>query len=979
MRRKEDDTMRKVAIVGFGFMGKTHLGAWKKCPGARVVAVCDSNLAQLTAKVVGNIRGVADNAALPKSVKVWSDYDAMLAAGGLDIVDLTLPTPLHPAMTERALAAGCHVLCEKPMALTLAACDRMIAAARKARRQLLVAHCLRFFPEYAALREIVTGGRYGRVIAADFTRFITAPKWSPKGGGWLLDETKSGGPYVDTHIHDVDYLLSLFGLPVKVRSQAHRSPDGCVDHLSTSYDYGDGRVVTADCSFAAAKALTFDAAARVFLEKATVYLGGAYRNPLTVYPEEGRPIVPKLAGRTGYEEEVRHFLALVEGRRPKGLLTVEDARNALAVALAERKSAETGRPVAPAVRRKTGATGAARARARRSALRTLALLAGALAAPALLAYDPLTADAAKASGAAVRGAQDAACRVAVGTGLDPLSRPSFSLNGTWSYILDPQDFGAAEFYKDLKQDGVALVQHDFDRAPKMRVPTDWNSVDRALLYYEGPMWLRRKFAYSAKPGQRAILRFGAVNDRADVWLNGRLLGSHTGGFTPFAFDVTAFLTNDCNSLVVRADATRRAEGIPCKSFDWWNYGGITRDVVIFDVPEVSVSEGVLQCARGCPTVLEGLVRASVARAGLTARVEIPELGLRAEAQTDGAGCARFRLDARPELWSPARPRLYDVTFACGEDAFTDKIGFRTVEARGKRILLNGEPVLFKGVCLHDEKLGGGRVARVEDILPQLELAQELGCNFLRLAHYPHNEATVREAERRGIMVWSEIPVYWNVQWTNEATLAAADRQLCEMVRRDVNRAAVVVWSIANETPYGAARDRFLTALAKRARALDPTRLLSMAMEIGDVKGRVCTVTDTLHPLVDIVSFNQYIGWYWASAQEADDFVFRIPYDKPVVISEFGGGALHGRRGPKTERWTEEFQAELYRANLAMLSKIDGLSGLMPWVLNDFRSPRRPCPGLQDGFNRKGLVSEKGEKKLAFEVVRQRYAEWEVPR
>lgn len=337
--------MKKVAIVGFGFMGKTHFGAWKKCPGAKVVAVCDSNLAQLTAKVVGNIKGAADNSALPKSVRVWERFDEMLAAGGFDIVDITLPTPLHAAMVAKALKAGYHVLCEKPMALTLKECDAMLAAAKAAKRQFLVAHCVRFFPEYAALRDIVRGGKYGKVIAADFTRFITAPKWSPKGGSWLLDEAKSGGPYVDTHVHDVDYLVSLFGTPKKVSSRAHRSPNGYVDHLATAYDFADGKVVTSDCSFAAAKALTFDAAARVFLEKATVYVGGAYRNAFTVYPEAGKPVTPKLGKRSGYEEEVRYFLGMVEGRRQSAILTAREAREAIRVVLAERKSAETGRPV----------------------------------------------------------------------------------------------------------------------------------------------------------------------------------------------------------------------------------------------------------------------------------------------------------------------------------------------------------------------------------------------------------------------------------------------------------------------------------------------------------------------------------------------------------------------------------------------------------------------------------------------------------
>jgi predicted dehydrogenase len=335
--------MKRVAIVGFGFMGKTHYGAWKKCRGAKVVAVCDSNLAQLTAKVDGNIKGVADNSALPATVKVWDDFAKMLEAGGFDIVDITLPTSLHPEMTVAALEAGFHVLCEKPMALDLKSCDRMLAAAAKAKRELLVAHCVRFFPEYACLREMVRSGRYGKVVAADFTRFMSAPKWSPKGGSWLLDEFRSGGVYVDAHVHDADCIVSLFGMPGSVFSRSHRSRHGYVDHTTTVYGYPD-MVVTADSSFAASDSLEWDAAARVFFEKASVYIGPAYKNPVTVYPQGAKPFVPKLSRRSGYEAEVAYFLDMVEGREIKDkVLTAEDARNSIALVLAERSSAESGK------------------------------------------------------------------------------------------------------------------------------------------------------------------------------------------------------------------------------------------------------------------------------------------------------------------------------------------------------------------------------------------------------------------------------------------------------------------------------------------------------------------------------------------------------------------------------------------------------------------------------------------------------------
>lgn len=338
--------MKRIAIVGFGFMGRTHLGAWRKCPGAKVVAVCDSNLAQIGAKVVGNIKGAADNSALPAGARVWADFDEMLAAGGFDVVDITLPTPLHARMSIAALEAGYHVLCEKPMALSLRDCDAMLAAAKKARRTLLVAQCVRFFPAYMWLADAVRSGKYGKVVAADFTRFMSAPKWSPKGGSWLLDESKSGGLYVDAHVHDADYISSVFGMPKSVRSVAHRSAHGYVDHTTTVYSYADGKVVTSDSSFAATDALTWDAAARVFFERATVFLGDAYKTPLAVYPAGGKPFSPRLGSRSGYEEEVRYFLALAEGRAPKrAVLEARDARDSIALVLAERKSAETGRAV----------------------------------------------------------------------------------------------------------------------------------------------------------------------------------------------------------------------------------------------------------------------------------------------------------------------------------------------------------------------------------------------------------------------------------------------------------------------------------------------------------------------------------------------------------------------------------------------------------------------------------------------------------
>lgn len=334
---------RKVAIVGFGFMGRTHYGIWRKLSGASVVAVCDSNLSQITAKVKGNL-DTADNSALPKSVKVYADFDEMLAKESLDIVDVTLPTPFHPVMAEKALARGLDVLCEKPMAIDARTCDRMLAAQKKHGGLLFVAQCVRFWPEYTVLKEYVESGRYGKVVSADFYRYSPRPGWNNGGKSWFLDESKSGGVALDFHLHDTDFIHFLFGMPKSVTSTSHVGEGGWTDYISTSYGY-DGMVVTSSCSWAMAPTFSFEAGFRVVFEKAVVMHDGLLKEPFLVYPEKGRPFAPKVPKMSGYEAEIRHFLAMASGGKVRPVVTAKDARNSVAIVDAERKSARIGRTV----------------------------------------------------------------------------------------------------------------------------------------------------------------------------------------------------------------------------------------------------------------------------------------------------------------------------------------------------------------------------------------------------------------------------------------------------------------------------------------------------------------------------------------------------------------------------------------------------------------------------------------------------------
>ena len=569
-----------------------------------------------------------------------------------------------------------------------------------------------------------------------------------------------------------------------------------------------------------------------------------------------------------------------------------------------------------------------------------------------------------------------------------MGRQTTSLNGAWNYIVDVQEEGYYDYrMKPMKWGFFAnakpqrpedLIEYDFDKAEAMQVPGDWNTQDERLFFYEGTVWLKRSFLFHPQAGKHTLLYFGAVNYDAHVYVNGQKAGHHIGGFTPFNFDVTEMLKDGENTVIVKVDNKRHAEDVPTQIFDWWNYGGITRDVLLVEVEPTYIENYKLllnKTVKGKKRTIDFSLRLNKKEAGQEVTLSIPELKIKQTLTTDAEGQINSQfsiLNSKLTLWSPTNPKLYKVEIQLGNETLSDEIGFRTIETRDKQILLNGEPIFLKGISIHEEKPnGGGRANSTEDAHTLLSWAKELGCNFVRLAHYPHNEYAVREAERMGMLVWSEIPVYWTIAWTNPDTYANAERQLTDMISRDQNRANVIIWSIANETPHSAERDTFLSRLAKHARQLDDSRLISMAMEVTSASNYHNKLQDNMNEFVDVVSFNQYIGWY-RDVNDAAKMTWEIPYNKPVIISEFGGGAKYGLHGAKNQRWTEEFQENLYRENTAMLDKIEGLAGTTPWILKDFRSPRRVLTGIQDYYNRKGLFSDKGEKKKAFYVLKEWY-------
>lgn len=545
------------------------------------------------------------------------------------------------------------------------------------------------------------------------------------------------------------------------------------------------------------------------------------------------------------------------------------------------------------------------------------------------------------------------------------------LDGDWCFAIDPFREGLRQswFLHDDTDIGDWTVPRDYDDGAwqTQAVPGCWNLARAEFRHYEGAAWYSRDIVARARPGERVVLRVGAANERARVFLNGAFLGLHRGGFTPFFVDVTTHLRAGGNRLMIEVDNTRRADAVPMGHVDWFNYGGLHRDVALYRVPEVCITRFHLRLDSVAGVVAEVALSAPVS--GI-ARLEVAGLGQAEIAVADGTGTAR--LDWVPDLWSPEAPRLYDAVLRFGEDRVTDRVGFRRIARDGVRLLLNGAPIRLRGICAHEDDRDHGRWTSEADLRRRFAHVRALGANAVRLAHYPHHEAAARIADEEGILLWEEIPVYWAIAFGNPDTYANAETQLRELIRRDENRASVIIWSVGNENADTDARLAFMRGLAETARRLDPSRLVSAACLINRDHFRI---EDRLATHLDVIGLNEYFGWYEPGLENLDRLLDNSDPDRPVVISETGADAVAGLRGPATRLFTEDHQAAVLQGQVDRAVGRDWIAGFFPWILYDFRTERRQTRH-QRGWNLKGLVAaDKHTRKAAFDVVARAYRDW----
>lgn len=551
-------------------------------------------------------------------------------------------------------------------------------------------------------------------------------------------------------------------------------------------------------------------------------------------------------------------------------------------------------------------------------------------------------------------------------------RKKESLNGHWHYAVDQYDtFLRQKWFNEVHYDGggnTLPVDYSFDEWELMDLPCCWNTTDRMYMLYEGSMVFTRKFIY-AKQGddERMFLKIGAANYICRVFINKKYVGMHRGGSTPCYFDITDYLEHD-NRIILQVDNTRRSNQVPMENTDWFNYGGIYRDIELIRVPQIHIKDFRIALE---PDSTFSKIRASVKMSGNysgTAVISISELGISQEfAVNNGAG--EILIDAKPELWSTENPKLYDVTLECANDKVSDRVGFREIRVNGMDIVLNGKPLFLRGISSHEESRANGKSLTDEERLENIRIAKELGCNFMRIAHYPHSERMSQLADEIGLLLWEEIPVYWGIAFSSEDTYSDAENQLRELITRDYNRASVIIWSVGNENQDTDERLRFMSRLAECAHSLDKTRMVSAACLVNYQKN---AIEDRLEQYLDIIGLNEYCGWYTAEWRMLPELFENSNPKKPVIITEFGADAYPGLRGTITDKGTEDCQAYVYEKQIENIRRIPYIKGMTPWILYDFRCPRRTSVN-QRYYNTKGLLSaDKKYRKPAFYILRDFY-------
>ncbi|WP_300258076.1 beta-glucuronidase [Clostridium sp.] len=582
------------------------------------------------------------------------------------------------------------------------------------------------------------------------------------------------------------------------------------------------------------------------------------------------------------------------------------------------------------------------------------------------------------------------------------SRSIIDLNGIWNFKLDKGEGFAQKWYESNLKDTI-----------KMAVPSSYNDLieDEEVRDHVGWVWYERSFTiHKSLLDERIVLRFGSVTHEAKVYLNGKFLVEHRGGFTPFEVEINEFLVLGENRLTVAVNNIVDETTLPVGflketevngkkviknlvNFDFFNYAGIHRPVKIYTTPKTYLKD-VTIVSRFEES--NGYVNYEVEISG-EADVEISIIDEENNIVATHKGINGEVTIENVKLWEPMNAYLYKLKIDLVKDGtlidtYTEEFGVRTVEVKDGKFLINNKPFYFKGFGKHEDSCINGRGFNEAVNIKDFNLMKWIGANSFRTSHYPYSEEIMRLADREGIVVIDETPavgLHLNFiatggifgdgvkrdTWKEIGTKEAHEQILKELVKRDKNHPSVVMWSVANEPDSDSeGAKEYFEPLIKLTKELDPQKrpvtIVTYLMSTPDK----CKVGD----IVDVLCLNRYYGWYVAGGdleeakrmlkQELDGWKRRCP-DKPIMFTEYGADTISGMHDTLPVMFTEEYQVEYYKANHEVVDKCRNFVGEQAWNFADFATSQGI---LRVQGNKKGIFTRERKPKMIAYALRERW-------
>lgn len=553
------------------------------------------------------------------------------------------------------------------------------------------------------------------------------------------------------------------------------------------------------------------------------------------------------------------------------------------------------------------------------------------------------------------------------------------LDGIWEMLLDPAGIGEpwGQYQAPSLENTTFINDRKTLNYRPIQVPGTWTGLPE-LKWYRDKFWYIKRFSWIPSENERAFLRFEAVNYHARVWLNNYFIGEHEGGYTPFEFEVTQYLKEGENYLAVKVDPVPGPDStVPITG--WMCHPGIIRSVSLYTTTlmrwsDVHLTAALDEFLTTGNILLEAELDGDILPAATLSISVYDSDGKNAgscESPINGLSI-RLKLEIeKVQLWSPSSPYLYvvELTLNASEGKYSRKfkIGFRKFEVRPDAFYLNNQKIFIQGAGLHAMYPGLGHTIPEKIYRRDYAMMKQAGMNAVRLVHYPHDVMALEIADEMGLLVWEEIPLYWQAKKEQKQTRQSAFQQLMELILRDRHHPCIFVWGLGNEVPtMDEDSIEYFRQARELARALDPSRPVSF------IDGSSLPVADNPSlAYADFVSHNLYFGWYIPQVEDlntaVDTLAERYP-QAPLLITEFGAGAVRGHHGGKQIPWTEEFQARILKANIECFKSHARVGGCFIWCWADFEDPTRLENIFERGFNNKGIVDAARYPKAAYETV-----------